>query len=279
MHDISRKKAIILYILSFIIPAAVVVFAFALRGVYPFGDNTAVTGDAAFQFIDFVSYLKTVFWGDNDFVYSLSKNLGGAMAGFSAYYHYSLLNFLTLFFPADRLPEALFLIFSCGAGLCSLGMFSCLGRLKGVRTENLIFSYAYGLMGFMIVYIELFEYYTDIILLPLVYLGLKRMIDERKINPLYIITLTLSIICNYYFGYMICIFCVLIFLYEILLDLKKIKSFVPFAVSSAVSGGMSAFVVLPAVLSLSGEKSNLAIGWFFLFNPLDFFSKFFTGSF
>ncbi len=279
MQIISRKNTIIIYLLSFVVPVIVAVAAFAAAGVYPFGTYTAVTGDAAYQFIDYISYLKTVFGGDNDLIYSLSKNLGGGMAGFAAYYYYSPLNLITLLFPANKLPIGLFIIFCMGTGLCSLSMCFSLGMIRGISFKNLIFSYAYGLMGFMIVYIELFHYYTDIILLPLVYLGLKKTLDKRRPDPLYIVSLTAAIICNYYFGYMICIFCALIFLYEVILDGKKLKSFIPFVLSSAASAGISAFVLLPTVLSLRGEKSNLSIGLYLLFNPLDFFSKFYTGSF
>ncbi|MCR5651092.1 MAG: YfhO family protein [Lachnospiraceae bacterium] len=253
--------------------------AFAFNGVYPFGSNMALTGDALYQFIDFISYLKTIVFGNNDLVYSLSKNLGGEMAGLAAYYYYSPLNLITLLFSKETLPTGLFLIFCLGPGLASFSMFVCIDRLKGASMQDLIFSYAYGLSGFLIVYAELFHYYSSIIMLPLVYLGLMKLIEKRKPDLCYILSLALAVIFNYYFGYMICIFCALIYLYEVLLDREKIKAFIAFAVSSVTAGALSAFVLIPAVRSLSGEKSNLSIGFFFLFNPLDLFSKFYTGSF
>ncbi len=279
MQKTLQKKIIAIYFLSFAIPFLLVMAAFAVNGVAPFGKNMAVTGDALFQFIDFASYLKTVVFGNNDFVYSLSKNLGGEMAGLAAYYFFSPLNLITVLFPGEMLPDALFLLFCTGPALCSLSMCLCLGKLKGTKWTDLIFSFAYGLSGFMIVYVELYHYYTDLILLPLVYLGLKRMIEKRRPDLCYVICLALSIICNYYFGYMICIFCVLIYIYEVLLEKERIKSFAAFAVSSAAAGALSAFALIPAVLSLRGEKSNLSIGFFFLFNPVDLFSKLYTGSF
>ncbi len=279
MQKISQKKIIVIYILSFAVPFLLVMAAFAANGVSPFGKNMAVTGDALFQFIDFASYLRTVVFGNNDFVYSLSKNLGGEMAGLAAYYFFSPLNLITVLFPGEMLPDALFLLFCTGPALCSLSMCLCLGKLKGTKWTDLIFSFSYGLSGFMIVYVELYHYYTDLILLPLIYLGLKRMIEKKKPDLCYVICLALSIICNYYFGYMICIFCVLIYIYEVLLDKEKIKSFAAFALSSSAAGALSAFALIPAVLSLRGEKSNLSIGFFFLFNPFDLFSKLYTGSF
>ncbi|MBR5375888.1 MAG: YfhO family protein, partial [Lachnospiraceae bacterium] len=279
MQKTFSKQSAAIYILSFAVPPLVVMSAFAVMGVHPFGDRMAVTGDALYQFIDFISYLKTVFFGNNDLTYSLSKNLGGEMAGLAAYYYFSPLNLITLLFSEETLPDALFVIFCLGPGLCSLCMCLCLNSLRGLSWKNLVFSYAYGLSGFMIVYVELFHYYTDIILLPLVYLGLKRLLEKRKPDLCYILSLAAAIICNYYFGYMICIFCAMIYVYELLLDKEKIKSLAAFAISSVTAGALSAFVLLPAVLSLRGEKSNLSIGFFLLFNPADLFSKFYTGSF
>lgn len=280
MQKVSVKKIIAIYVLSFAVPFLLICAAFAVNGVAPFGKNMAVTGDALFQFIDFASYLKTIVFGNNDFVYSLSKNLGGEMAGLAAYYFFSPLNLITVLFPGENLPDALFFLFCTGPALCSLSMCHCLGRLKGTSSwTDLIFSFAYGLSGFMVVYVELYHYYTDLILLPLIYIGLKRLIEKKKPDLCYIICLALSIICNYYFGYMICIFCVLIYICEVLLETERIKSFAAFAVSSALSGALSAFALIPAVLSLRGEKSNLSVGFFFLFNPADLFSKLYTGSF
>ena len=213
MQKNSLKKSIAIYILSFAVPFLSVMTAFAIKGVVPFGKNMAVTGDALFQFIDFASYLKTVVSGNNDFVYSLSKNLGGEMAGLAAYYFFSPTNLITLLFPDEMLPTALYLLFCTGPGLCSLSMCICLGKLRRTSWSDLLFSFAYGMSGFMIVYVELYHYYMDIIVLPLVYLGLKRILEKKKPDLCYIIFLALSIICNYYFGYMICIFCTLIFLY------------------------------------------------------------------
>ena len=278
MRD-NKSSSAIIYLLAFTVPVIVMTLCFALLEVWPFGNNTVMTGDTTYQFVDYLSYLKTVFFGNNDLSYTLSKNLGGEMAGFSAYYFYSPLNLLTLPFPSEYLPVGIGLILILAPGLCSLSLCFALSRLYGTKPELLIFSYAYGLMAHLVVYNEIFENYTNLALLPLVYLGLVRMTEKKKPDILYIFTLALTIINNYYTGYMICIFLVLYTVYLVALDTGRIRAVPSFIISSACAGGLAAFTLLPAVLSLSGEKNKLSLGFFALFNPLDFFSKFYTGSF
>ena len=75
------------YLTSFFLPIMILVVVFALHGIYPFGDKTVMTGDMEYQFVDYLAYLKSIVFSNNDFSYSFSKNLGGSMAGFSAYYY------------------------------------------------------------------------------------------------------------------------------------------------------------------------------------------------
>ena len=275
----SLKSSLTIYLASVILPSAIMALCFAIRGAYPFGQLTVMTGDTTYQFVDYLAYLRTVFFGNNDFSYSLSKNLGGEMAGFAAYYYYSPFNLITLLFPAEFLPAGIFAILVSAPGLCSLCMCIALGKMYGLKWSTLLFSYAYGLMAFVVVYNELFEYYTNFCLLPFIFYGLTRLIDRKRMDFLYIVTLAFAIINHYYTGYMICIFCACYFVYRVILEKDGYKSTGAFAVSSLLAGGLSSFVLLPALMSLSDEKNALSIGFIRLFNPLDLFSKLYTGSF
>ena len=275
----SLKSSLTIYLASVILPSAIMALCFAIRGAYPFGQLTVMTGDTTYQFVDYLAYLRTVFFGNNDFSYSLSKNLGGEMAGFAAYYFYSPFNLITLLFPAEFLPAGIFAILVSAPGLCSLCMCIALGKMYGLKWSTLLFSYAYGLMAFVVVYNELFEYYTNFCLLPFIFYGLTRLIDRKRTDALYIFTLAFAIINHYYTGYMICIFCACYFVYRVILEKDGYKSTGAFAVSSLLAGGLSSFVLLPALMSLSDEKNALSIGFVRLFNPLDLFSKLYTGSF
>ena len=290
---------------------------FAILKIYPFGSDTIMTGDTTYQLVDYLSYYKTILFGDNDFSYSMSKTMGGEMSGFAAYYLYSPLNLLTLPFPKEYLFAGIGLIIILTPGLASLSMCytlrhlysrpkvnavsksfaavyavpvnSCLRQsLTGTSIKqdeglSLILSLCYGLSAYVIVYNELLYYYTNLILLPLIYLRLRRLTDSRKlIDPAYILLLTASIINNYYTGYMICLFLLIYMIYYLAGFYEgsgRIMTFMRFSVNSLISAGLSAAILIPAVLSLSGEKDNFALGLYLSFPPLDYFSKLYSGSF
>ena len=281
MKSVNSKRD---YILSFIIPVIIMIAVFAILKIYPFGEDTIMTGDTTYQLVDYLSYFKTILFGNNDFTYSLSKNMGGEMAGFSAYYLFSPLNLLTLPFPKEMLFAGIGLIIILVPGLSSLSMCYALKHIKEDDRGVLIYSLCYGLSSYVIVYNELLYFYTNIVILPLIVLFLRRMIkNEGPLYLRYVLLLAYAIINHYYTGYMICIFLLLYMIYYLLsssADIhEKIRTFIRFAVNSILSAGLSCIVLIPAVLSLSDEKDNLSIGLFLTFPPLQYFSKLYSGSF
>ena len=256
---------------------------FAILGIYPFGKETVMTGDTTYQLVDYLSYYKTVLFGNNDFSYSLSKNMGGEMAGFAAYYLYSPLNLLTLPFPKEYLFAGIGLIIAIVPGFASLSMCYALRHIKKDDGSALIFSLCYGLSAYIIVYNELIYYYTNIILLPILFLLFRKMMNsEYFINPGYFIILGYAVINNYYTGYMICIFLLIYavyYLFGIYEGEKRLYLFLRFAVNSVIAALLSCITLIPAIMSLSGEKDNLSVGLYICFPPLYYFSKLYTGSF
>ena len=256
---------------------------FAILKIYPFGDDTIMTGDTTYQLVDYLSYYKTVIFGNNDFSYSMSKNMGGEMAGFAAYYLYSPLNLLTLFFPREYLFAGIGLIIVIVPGLASLSMCYALEHLNKDKEGTLIFSLCYGLSAYIVVYNELLYYYTNVILLPLIFLSLRKLINDKKyINIPYIMLLAYAVINNYYTGYMICLF-LLIYMVYYLASVYEGKDrfgiFLRFSADSLIAAGLSCFTLIPAVLSLSGEKNNFSLGLYLSFSPFAYFSKLYSGSF
>ena len=255
---VSDNKKLCLYLLSFFIPVALILVAFFIHGICPFGDKTVMTGDMQYQFVDYLAYLKTIITGNNDFSYSFSKNLGGSMAGFSAYYYFSPLNFITLLFPNTLLPVAESLVVILTAALSSLTMSVLLVNKYGGDMRSVMFSAAYALSGFSATYFQLTMYSGNLILFPLIILGLLTLIEKPEKNLLYIVTLAAAVLFNYYSGYMICIFAALFFAAEEIkrgLDKKAVLSFIG---SSLLSVLLTAFNLLPAVLSLRGEKNSFS---------------------
>ncbi len=279
-----RRSATITYLLAFFIPVIIMTAVFAMLGIWPFGGNTVMTGDTTFQYVDYLSYYKTILFGSNDFSYSLSKCMGGEMSGFAAYYLYSPLNLITLPFPKEWLFVGIGLIIILTPGLASLSMCYALRSTAERPRIDLALSLCYGLSAYIIIYNELFQYYMNIILLPLILLWMREILKGRKgLYIRYILALGFVVMNNYYTGYMICIFLVLYSLYILLCEGKALReaaaAFLRFAANSLLAVGLACVTLIPAVLSLSGEKDNFSIGFFLLFSPWVYFSKLYSGSF
>ena len=76
----KKHNSLLLYVLSALIPCTLLLVSFALQGLLPFGDRTVMMFDASSQYVDFVGYLQRIFAGEENLLYSFSKNLGGEMA-------------------------------------------------------------------------------------------------------------------------------------------------------------------------------------------------------
>ena len=123
--------------------------------------------------------------------------------------------------------------------------------------------------------------------LPLIILGVDALLQKR--NPLYyVFPLSLTILSNYYTGYMICLFLGLYFPYAYLTanDSFSWKSFIKqfgrFIVYSVLSVGLIMVILLPTFYSLLGSKGTATtIAWSLKseYNPLLMASKLFIGSF
>ena len=103
-RDASDNQNNRLYIYSFLIPIAMMIVISLILGMYPFGERTVLVSDMNKQFNDYFAYFKTIITGENNLIYTFSKNLGGDMIGFSAYYLQNPFLLLLLIFPNEILP-------------------------------------------------------------------------------------------------------------------------------------------------------------------------------
>ena len=288
MYRKSEKKTLI-YFLAFIIPVIMMIIAAVCLHIFPFGENTVLFSDINNQFVSFYSYFKSIITGNDNFIYTFSKNLGGDMVGFSGYYLQNPFLFLLLLFPDVYLTAGILFIMILQIGCCGLTFQIYLTHTNGVKKEALLFSTAYAFLGYLFAYITLPIYFCNIILLPLVMLGIYKIIENPKKKSLYILTLAASVFFNYYLGYMLCLFSVLYFVYMLLVKtensrhekkyFERIKAFI---ISSLLGVGLSAFDLIPIVLSLSGQKNApdaSVLSFYRNFNFRDVFANLYTGSF
>ena len=257
-EKIINKKTLI-YFLSFVVPVIILVGYILYnqvltdRDFFMNGENF-LTADMGGQYNALYNYIRNVFLGRDSIFYSFHNSLGGNMASTIGYYLSSPFNFLYIFVSKSNIPLMTYIIYVLKISLCSLFMNIYISHKFGNRYSNLIFSLTYAFMGFVVVYFFNSMWLDVIYMTPLVIMGIDKLIDGRPL--MYIITLCLSIIFNFYIAYMLCIFCVIYFIYELFIrySIKNFKSYkkiiLRFIISSLLAAGLSAFFLVPILLNL-----------------------------
>lgn len=281
----NKKMRAVPYAAAFIVPIGIMMILLIMVGIFPFGDRSILSKDLDNQYISFFGYIKEIAKDPTSIFYSFSKNIGGEMVGLTAYYLMSPLNILYLFVSNSQLPNMVVVVTLCKIGLAGLSFFFVF-RKKSQSKLLLLFSTAYALMSYNIIYSSNIMWLDGVILLPLIILGIDR-IGEGKKPWLYLGSLFYALILNYYIGYMLCIFSVIYFIFYILFgaDWKKDKIrkvFINYTCSSALAGGLAAILLIPVKYALEGSKEMMPLNNFrgeSNFSLLEFFSKYVIGSF
>ena len=257
-----RERASRLYhenrrtLLAFALPALILFIGYMTRGIYPVHDRNVLTIDLYHQYAPFMAELQDKFTSGGSLLFSWSGGMGVNFLALFAYYLASPLNILIILFPPSYLTEAIMILTLIKIGLA--GAFFHI-FLRGVwRQESLTtvaISILYALSSYNLAYSWNIMWLDGIFLLPLIMLGLVRLIREKKCL-LYTVSLGLLIYSNYYIAFFIVIFTFLYFF----LTLFEYHSFahparlagasLRFAFYSLIGAGLSAVLALPTYFSL-----------------------------
>ena len=282
---------ILVYSLSFFIPAVIMLFIFKARGFYPFGGKSLFIMDMKDQYLEFFASLRNVVSGDDSLFFSWSRSMGGNYMGLFAYYIASPLSFITIFFPLKNLPFAIFLLTILKIGLSGLS-FAVFGvyvwkahiiipkpsaARKKRRTAPttmgsdpkdwkilfvLPFAISYALISYNMVYSMCLMWLDGVILLPVVLLGVEKILDGRK-GLHYMLALAAIFISNYYTGYMVGLFTAIYMVFRVLCRVQgqNIREYViktlRFTACTLLAFGLSAPLILPVVKDLLQGKLSM----------------------
>lgn len=251
----NKNRRRVALCLSFVIPFFVMLMIFAVNGIYPFGDRSFLFSDMYHQYMPFFSEFMRKIRAGEGLAYSYNVGIGSNFLALYVYYLASPFHWFAFLFPQEHLMEFMSYLVILKIGLC--GVTACLYLQKHFQTDRAVtalFSCFYALCGFMAAYNWDIMWLDCCILLPLIMLGLERLIKEGKWG-LYCISLSLSILTNYYISIMICIF--LVFYFLVLLLMEKgpggklsFRTIGRFAIFSLLAGGMAAALLLPEVFAI-----------------------------
>lgn len=289
----------VLYALSALLPMTIMLVVWFFMGSYPFGNKSLMAVDFGQQYISFFGLLKNAVLTGNlsSLTYSFTKSLGGDMIGILAYYLMSPFNIFYILIPFKHYGLAVFLTIWLRYGAIGLSLAHLLiRRYKGAESKRWmipLFATAYALSGMLVSYQMNVIFYDAMIMLPLVIVYLEQLLDGEAPYP-YAFVLGLTVLLQFYMGYMISIFVILYACYYVSPRLaieggwkQKLKHYFQplwkFLIYSILGVAMASIILIPVFFNLLESKGQVANAMTFSFafqiNPLDILSKLSIGGF
>ncbi len=245
---------------GFCLSCLVTAIGFICLGVWPFGDKTVLIIDSLHQYLPFYTDFHEKLVNNESLLYSFSGGLGYNFWSTYAYYMASPLNFLMAFLPTQNVCDFMDLVILLKIGAAG-GIFSWYLHKRDEDRQYLpvVFGVMFALSNFMIGYYFNLMWLDSIAVLPLIMMGIER-ITRGESGRLFGISLFYGLWCNYYIGFMLCIFSCLYFLARWIsarkFGWKRIgKSCLVFGWYALLAGGMAAMVLAPAYMGLSASES------------------------
>ncbi len=193
--------------------AGIMLVVYFCYDLIPFGDTTILRMDLYHQYGPLFAELYERVTNFDSLIYSWTSGGGSAFLGNFFNYLSSPFLVVMLLLGHENMPEAIAIMVLLKAALASFTFSYFLSKKHKEATPiTTAFGVLYACSGYFIAYYWNIMWIDSFYLFPLVMLGIEKIISERKLK-LYTITLALTLITNYYMGYMVCIFSVLYFIY------------------------------------------------------------------
>lgn len=254
----ERLKETYCYWVSFLIVAVVMLAIFIAEKITPFGTNSLTIVDSLHQYLPFFSDYRDKILNEGSLFYTWNIAMGSNFVSLFSYYLASPLNFLLLLFSKEYIAAGVCIIMALKICLSAVTMAYFLVHRNGKQEKNVLviaISCCYALSNYVIGYSWNVMWMDCILIFPLIILGFSRLMENGR-SPLYALTLCYCLYCNYYIGYIVCLFLVLWFFAYNHGGVKKFFiNGIRFAFHSLLAGGMAAFLLLPAYFGIMQTAS------------------------
>lgn len=246
------------FFLSCSIPIVIMVVIYMNLEIYPGSDRLVIASDALAQGAPFLASFNNALHGKQSFLYSWNASLGVNYWSLMAYYLNSIFSPLVYFFDNSQVPDAMYFII--------LLKFGAMGGTFWVMSDQLfkipqwikvLLSSSYALNGFAVAYSPQQMWLDGLIYLPLVFLGIHRILD-RKGSIVLFCSYLLLFLSNFYMAFMIGVFSFLYFFCVFFTNPMRFKScWKPYLITSFLAGGASMITILPTIIDLKNNGESL----------------------
>lgn len=268
INKCTFKKNVAFYASCFAFTVTLFV-ALAMAGnVYPFGDNSFLTNDLKYQYIDFFAWFRRVLLGEANLRYSFSQGLGMNTWGLYSYYLASPFNLLCVLFPQDKLTLFVFAISALKLGCIHISSAWYVQKRFGLsKPAAFLLSASFTFCSWTVSNLRNPLWIDCLILLPICAYGCYELIRKQSMARLVIAT-ALNVMFCWYTAYIsilfLCIFVLVEFIdyvaeqgfsWKLMLD-RALR----FAGAIVLGPLLSAWTFLPTVLAMSKGGPVLALG-------------------
>ena len=156
------------------VSTAILLILFLFLGIYPFGNNTVLTGDLYTQVSALFYHLWDVFLGNGSLLVDYTSGGGESFFGIFSYYLVSPINFIVLFFKRSDIYLAISLVVMIKMVLSAI---TCLYSLKYLfKKDNKMFIFLallYAFSGYSLINYQITAWMDVVYMFPLIKLIIK----------------------------------------------------------------------------------------------------------
>ena len=253
-------------VFSALLALGVISVIYMIFKLFPFGDMTVLRMDLYHQYGPMFVELFDRVTQHKSFLYSWQAGGGSSFLGNFFNYLSSPLSALIFLFDRDQIGDAITTLVAVKAMLSAACFTHYLKKSQGAHSFACAsFGVFYAFSGYFLAYYWNIMWLDAMILLPIIALGIERIINNGS-GKTYLISMVVLFWSNYYMGYMACIFSVVYFLvyffanYDIyskrniiknkrglisVFDNRFLSGGVKFSLCSVGAGALCAFFLLP----------------------------------
>ncbi|MBL1225815.1 YfhO family protein [Enterococcus sp. BWR-S5] len=254
-----KQKGILFGLLSFLIPVVIMALAYYKVDVLPIeGHRSILASDAYSQYSMFFGGFNNLIRNGESLLFNWYASLGLNNVAFMSYYLNSLFTPLALLFENIHMDYFMYYLTLLKFGCLGLGFWVYASQtFKINRWQHLILAISYALMSFAVAYSEITMWFDGLMYLPLVILGVNRLMDQKKPVVLFVFYFLLFI-SNFYIAFMIGVFSFLYFLARFATGPSIYKrSVLLYLGTSFAAGGASMPIIIPTVLDITSNGESL----------------------
>lgn len=245
------------YVITSIIILVILSIIYILKGYFPFGNESIIWSDMHeqitamyYHFYDSIYNSKSLF---------VDFNSGGAInfVGVLAYYILSPFTLIILFFPRELIDNAVSIIVALKILLSGLTCLYFISKTFNKIDDNykIILSLLYAFSSYSLTLYIITPWIDIVYLFPMLLLGLKKLLDLES-SKLYIITLSISLICSFYITFIVLLFIIFSsFLYLYIFKKENIKKAIfHLGVATIISILIASVIFIPSFIQIFASQ-------------------------